>query len=1116
MKSKPTLRSYLALAGSSLLAISSASASIYYWDNNGSTAGFGTATGTWDSAGTLGSGTQGWGTDVTGLIAPTGTITTLNTNSTTDALNFGTATAGLAAGPITVSGIVSAGDITFGSASGAVVLSGGTITLTAAQTTTVNNTTDTIGSILAGASTSFTKAGTGTLILTGANSYTGTTIIRGGTLNLGNSTATGSLASTALELQGVTLSYTRTDSATQNFSTTAIRTGVTAVTAVAGNTLGLGDITRVTGGTLAVGTTGTITTSDGNDASGILGSWAFHGTQYAKETGGTIGAYTGATQDTESNWTDAAANYEITIAGTKTLTVNRVGNTFRYSGAGAGGIALGSSGSNTLTTNGILAVGGALTISRAGGTGSVIAGSTGEIVMAGSQAVTISAPISSGAVTYSGTGALTLSGANTYAGGFTLNSGRVGLSAGTYSGFGSGTLTVTGGSGSITANDSSAVTINNDLNWGGSILFARAGGSSGTPTLTWNGALTLSSNLALKLGVNTTAGSAVFTNNISGAFGINVVSDGPTALTNTLTLSGANNTFSGGLSLTPIKGMFLNINSATALGATAGTFTIGSGGVVTIDNTSAAAITLTNNNPLAINANFVFTGTRDLNMGTGAVNLGGGTRTITTTAGIFTLGGVISSGGITKAGAGILELPGANGYTGTTAVSTGSLVAGADAPSGSAGAFGNAFSEISLGVASGNGAASILTGGAFTIGRVIRNNSTDGTDSGTRVLTLGGNSAHDSEFSGNIFLGVASRTSKGIQLSAVAGGQVTFSGVIQNPSGQTGGEITSAAALTAVTKVGLGTVVLGNTNLYTGATAVKEGTLALGTLASINASANISIAAGTTFDVSQQASPYTLSASTTLSASGTGTTAGSTAARIVGPSADVVSLGAQTVTLTWAGDTSGTDTDSPPLHVSQGALALDNNAITINGSTLGLGAYRLIQVGDGATGTLNENVTPSYAVSGTAIDGTKTNVISSDGSGNIILTVTAGGGVTFADWKTANGAGLQTLADDHDDDGVDNGTEFFLGGNTITTGFTALPPVVNTGGTLSVTWAKHPNYPGAYHTDFVVETSDTLIGAWTTELTPPSTVTISGNNVTYTFPNPLGTKKFARLKVTGP
>jgi hypothetical protein len=58
-------------------------------------------------------------------------------------------------------------------------------------------------------------------------------------------------------------------------------------------------------------------------------------------------------------------------------------------------------------------------------------------------------------------------------------------------------------------------------------------------------------------------------------------------------------------------------------------------------------------------------------------------------------------------------------------------------------------------------------------------------------------------------------------------------------------------------------------------------------------------------------------------------------------------------------------------------------------------------------------------------------------------------------------------------------------------------------------------YAGVYGSNFTVETSDTLTGTWTTE-SLGVTVTVTGSNVKYTFPTPLGSKRFARLKVTGP
>jgi autotransporter-associated beta strand protein len=129
--------------------------------------------------------------------------------------------------------------------------------------------------------------------------------------------------------------------------------------------------------------------------------------------------------------------------------------------------------------------------------------------------------------------------------------------------------------------------------------------------------------------------------------------------------------------------------------------------------------------------------------------------------------------------------------------------------------------------------------------------------------------------------------------------------------------------------------------------------------------------------------------------------------------------------------------------------------------------------------------------------------------------LTLGSTAGFSSWASLNGAGTN-LSDDHDGDGVDNGTEYFLGGpNGNTTGFTALPGVVNTGGILSVTWPKGAGYSGVYGTDFTVETSATLSDPWTTESVGVN-VTDSASEVTYTFPAPYTGRNFVRLKVTGP
>jgi autotransporter-associated beta strand protein len=139
--------------------------------------------------------------------------------------------------------------------------------------------------------------------------------------------------------------------------------------------------------------------------------------------------------------------------------------------------------------------------------------------------------------------------------------------------------------------------------------------------------------------------------------------------TATLTLSGVN-TYSGG---TTLSAGTLAINSATALGVTPGPFTINGG---TIDNTGSSLVAVANNGPQFWNADFSFLGSHDLNLGGGPVTLSGN-RQVAANAGTLRVPGIISDGrsnyGLTLAGAGALNLYGANTYTGPTSVLLGTL-----------------------------------------------------------------------------------------------------------------------------------------------------------------------------------------------------------------------------------------------------------------------------------------------------------------------------------------------------------------------------------------------------------------------------------------------------------
>jgi hypothetical protein len=105
----------------------------------------------------------------------------------------------------------------------------------------------------------------------------------------------------------------------------------------------------------------------------------------------------------------------------------------------------------------------------------------------------------------------------------------------------------------------------------------------------------------------------------------------------------------------------------------------------------------------------------------------------------------------------------------------------------------------------------------------------------------------------------------------------------------------------------------------------------------------------------------------------------------------------------------------------------------------------------------------------------------------------------FSAWATANAPG-QTADQDHDNDGVKNGIEYFMGQSG--SSFTAMPGL---DATNTVTWAMDPAYVGTYE----VQTSSNL-GTWT-NVTPRPVP--AGGNLSYLLPPGLGIQ-FVRLLVT--
>ncbi|MBA3936181.1 MAG: autotransporter-associated beta strand repeat-containing protein [Planctomycetes bacterium] len=423
---------------------------------------------------------------------------------------------------------------------------------------------------------------------------------------------------------------------------------------------------------------------------------------------------------------------------------------------------------------------GTLTIGSGGLTASVAGSSIACPVALGAtqtwtstvNAVVVSGVVSGAfALTKAGTGTVTLSGANTCSAGVTLSAGTLNINNAAALGAAASTFTIANGT-TIDNTSGGAITIaaNNPMAWSGDFTFTGSNalnlGTGATALGTAVRQVTVSASTLTVGGV------------VSGTGGVNKTGSG------TLALNGAD-TFTGGMTLTAGT---LAIGNAAALGAAASTFTIAGG---TVDNTSGGALTIANNNPQSWSGDFTFTGTNALNLGTGAVALGAGTRQATVAASTLTVGGIISgTGAVTKLGGGTLTLNGANTYSGGLTVSAGTLNIG------NAAALGATASTFTI---AGGTTIDNSSGGALSIANKNPESWTgDFTFTGTNALNLGG---------GAVALGAATR-------------QVTVSASTLTVGGMIGG-------IGGLTKAGSGILALSALSTYTGASTILAGTVSL-------------------------------------------------------------------------------------------------------------------------------------------------------------------------------------------------------------------------------------------------------------------------------------------------
>ncbi len=360
---------------------------------------------------------------------------------------------------------------------------GGTITSAAPASLSVQGSGVFSGHI--GGALSFERTGINTLLLTNSNSYTGTTAVRGGVLELrdegrlANTTALaishgtlllqdGGLAhynqrvpagipitfkSGTLDLRGQSAGVTQ-----QTLGTVSLAEGASTITVNSGGSgsydLALGNLTRTLAsgaqihfasgfgflGTAGADTTAIhITTSQINGAAlaltnQMLGAWAVvNGDAFASYGANGVGAL-GNTLDgyadyDSTNVTTATAAQNVNDGTSRTLVASRTVNSLRFGASTSATLGLNAGATLTLASGGLLSnFAAANTIGTADSQGAITSGS-GELVAWVNQNTLTLRPVLSGAMNLvkGGAGTLILQGNNSYSGTTFVNGGTLAL-----------------------------------------------------------------------------------------------------------------------------------------------------------------------------------------------------------------------------------------------------------------------------------------------------------------------------------------------------------------------------------------------------------------------------------------------------------------------------------------------------------------------------------------------------------------------------------------------------------------------------------------------------------------------------------------------------------------
>lgn len=512
MKPKSTLRHLLLAAVSALVALPNASAIEYWWNQNGTTSGWG-AGGTWDGASAVFSITD---SDTASAAAATTT--------TSDILNIGTSTVGFAGGTINLGGSgQSIGTIVTGSANTtADIVIGGQPLLLAASGTITNNSSRglVIGAVGVGAATRLDlNANGGDITMSGSNNlYTGITYVNSGTVWTNNAASLGTSGTDAnrtVVASGARLIFNNSPRTyTERFEIAGAGVGGTS-----GALVNSGNRTTTLDGQVTL--SGNATTYSDSTAN----AFTFGGGIVLAANALTFNSVNAGSIQTVQTNAISGTNGSVVKTGNGVLNLNVASSYTGGTTLGAGTINIGAaiSGSNsaigstsgTLTVNGgtLNMAGNNVTVGNLTGSGGVISGTTGTrtltIGSGDAGGGNFQGQINTGtggttALTKTGNGTITFSGINGYSGATLVSGGKL-------------TISSTG-----TINSTSGVSIGaGEFNYNSSTALSQPVSFSGTGG-------TLSGSGAISQTVNITAGNTLAIGNSPGtmSFGSNLTVGG--------------------------------------------------------------------------------------------------------------------------------------------------------------------------------------------------------------------------------------------------------------------------------------------------------------------------------------------------------------------------------------------------------------------------------------------------------------------------------------------------------------------------------------------------------------------------------------------------------------